>query len=408
MTTKTNQTIYTVTMPDIGEGVVEGEVTAWLKNVGDSLAQDEPVVELMTDKATVELPTPYVGTLAKQYYNVGDIAIKGKPLYDVAVSTDTVTAPAPEVIAPKAEAAPKASKTAAKSNIRTAPDGNQGLATPPIRQMAKELGVDTNQVHGTGKDGRVTADDIRNFLSQGAHKPATKPLQLEGDEVQPLIGIRRLVAKKMVDSKRHIPHFGFCDKADVTLLTKFREKNKKEAAAEGIHLTFVPLFVRALSLTLKEYPQVNASVDEEAQAVILHKHHNISVAMKTEQGLIVPVLKEVEMMNLRDTVRSYHALRQKALKGELKPEDMRDSTITISNFGTEGGLWATPVINYPEAAILATARIHQESVVRGNNIFIRDILNCSWSFDHRIIDGALAAAFSNHFIKLLENPSALL
>ncbi len=170
----------------------------------------------------------------------------------------------------------------------------------------------------------------------------------------------------------------------------------------------MPLFVRALSLTLRHYPQVNASVDENKGQIFLHKVHNVGIAMKTDQGLIVPVLKGVQAMNFQETVRSYHALRQRALAGQLKPEDMRDSTITLSNFGTEGGLWATPVINYPEAAIVATAKIHKQPVVRGNGIVIRDILNCSWSFDHRIIDGDLAAAVSNTFIKLLENPSQLL
>lgn len=394
---------YTVLMPDIGEGVVEGEVTAWLKKVGDALTQDEPVVELMTDKATVELPTPYPGTLAKQYYKVGDIAIKGKPLYDVSISGDIALpqvkheeapTPAPQKKAPPVVHTPVQART-----------GEKALATPHVRKIARELGIDINQIQGTGKDGRVIAADLKGVPSTGKPTPTTR---LEGDEVQPLVGIRRLVAKKMAESKRTIPHFGFCDKADVSLLTKFRDKNKQEATKQGIHLTFVPLFIRALSLTLKVFPQVNASVDDAAQAIIIHRTHNVAIAMKTPQGLIVPVLKNVETLSFHETIRNYQALRQRAVSGELKPEDMRDSTITLSNFGTEGGLWATPVINFPEAAILATAKIHKEPVVRGNSVVIRDILNCSWSFDHRIIDGDLAAAFSNHFIKLLENPSSLL
>lgn len=416
MAITTGQQIYTVVMPDIGEGVVEGEVTAWLKNVGDTLTQDEPVVELMTDKATVELPTPYPGTLTKQYYRAGDIAIKGKPLYDVSISSE-IALPVSSTHTSKPERKAEISKPLVKSSalpchataeVRV---GEKALATPPMRKLARDLGIDINQVHGSGKDGRVTADDLKSFLGHSRKSLAVKQsptLRFEGDEIQPLLGIRRLVAKKMVESKRTIPHFGFCDKADVTLLTKFRDKNREAAKQQGIHLTFVPLFVRALSLTLKKFPQVNASVDEEAHAIILHKPHNIAIAMKTSQGLIVPVLKNVEQLSFHETIKSYHALRQRAINGELKPEDMRESTITLSNFGTEGGLWATPVINYPEAAILATAKIHQEPVVRGNNIVIRDILNCSWSFDHRIIDGDLAAAFSNHFIQLVENPSSLL
>ncbi len=400
--------IFTVTMPDIGEGVVEGEVTAWLKQTGDSLKQDEPVVELMTDKATVELPTPYPGKLAKQYYKVGDIAIKGKPLYDIEVAEGIVIAKKAKGEDPSKPSCPAAKAvTPDAKTVVSREQGEKALATPHVRHLARELGIDINQVPGSGNEGRVTTEDIKNWAGTGVSKSSAPP-PLEGDEVVPLVGIRRLVAKKMAESKRTIPHFGFCDKADVTLLIKFRDKNKAEAATQGIHLTFVPLFVRALSLTLRHYPQVNASVDEAKSLIYLHKVHNVAIAMKTDQGLIVPVLKGVQAMNFQETVRSYNALRQKALTGQLKPEDMRDSTVTLSNFGTEGGLWATPVINYPEAAIVATAKIHRQPVVRGNSIVIRDILNCSWSFDHRIIDGDLAAAVSNTFIKLLENPSQLL
>lgn len=407
MTTSEKQ-IFTVIMPDIGEGVVEGEVTAWLKQVGNSLTQDEPVVELMTDKATVELPTPYPGILIKQYYKVGDIAIKGNPLYDVEVSGEIQTRTSSEA---KVEQVP----TAAPIAIPPQPEvsgvtrevGARVLATPPVRKLARELNIDINRVQGTGKEGRFTREDLRAFVNRTS-KTTFPSLHLDGDEVQPLIGIRRLVAKRVSESKRHIPHFGFCDTADVTLLIKFRDKNKVEAQRQGIHLTFMPLFIRALSLTLKTFPQINASVDEENGTIVIHKIHNIGIAMKTPQGLIVPVLKHVDSMSFQDTVRSYTTLRERAVQGSLKPEDMRESTITLSNFGTEGGLWAAPVINYPEAAIVATAKIQKQPVVRGNSIVIRDILNCSWAFDHRIIDGDLAAAVSNHFAKLLENPSQLL
>ncbi len=411
MTTNAKQ-IYTVTMPDIGEGVVEGEVTAWLKNVGNNLAQDEPIVELMTDKATVELPTPYPGTLVKQYYKVGDIAIKGKPLYDVEVSGEVHIKPASP---PKQEQPATTAAGPAVSKLHPAPvmpvherkEGVKALATPPVRKIARELGIDIDRIQGSGKEGRVTEKDLQAFAGKSS-KTAFPPLKLEGDEVQPLIGIRRLVAKRMSESKRHIPHFGFCDKADVTLLIKFRDKNKEEAGRQGFHLSFMPLFIRALSLTLNSYPQINASVDEENGTIVIHKVHNIGIAMKTPQGLIVPVLKHVEAMTFQDTVRRYDELRKRAVNGSLKPEDMRESTITLSNFGTEGGLWASPVINYPEAAILATAKIQKQAVVKGDSVVIRDILNCSWAFDHRIIDGDLAAAVSNHFIKLLENPGMLL
>lgn len=396
--------IFTVTLPDIGEGVVEGEVTSWLKNVGDALAQDEPVVEVMTDKATVELPAPYPGILAKQYYQPGQIAAVGKPLYDI-TTEDIQASPTKDQQVPiEKEAAITPPSVSQPKKPSRSPQ--KALATPPVRKIARELGVDLASVAGSGKDGRITVEDLR--ASTGT-APNPAPLtMLEGDEVKPLIGVRNLTAKKVTESKRNIPHFCFCDKADVTLLIKFREKIKEEAKEHGIKLTFVPMFVRALSLTLQKFPHVNASVDTAQNALILHKPHNIGIAMKTQHGLIVPVMKNVQDLSFHEIIRQYVSLKEKAFHNLLKREDMTGSTITLSNFGTEGGLWATPVINYPEAAILATAKIHPEAVVRGGDIVIRTILNCSWSFDHRIIDGDMAAAFSNHFIKLLENPAQLL
>ncbi len=388
--------IFTVLLPDIGEGVVEGEVTSWLKNVGDTLKQDEPVVEVMTDKATVELPAPHPGILAKQYWKPGEIALVGKPLYDISTESEQVVTVEKAIVA-ETKIAPVATKPVPVVNTQKA------LATPPVRKLARELGVDLGQVTGSGKDGRIIASDLRS--SSG---PAVTIPPLEGDETHPLIGIRNLTAKKVAESKRNIPHFCFCDKADVTLLIKFREKVKEEASEHGIKLTFVPMFVRALSLTLKQFPHVNASVDATHNSVIVHQPHNIGIAMKTQHGLIVPVMKNVQALSFHEIIQHYVDLKDKAFHNQLKRDDMIGSTITLSNFGTEGGLWATPVINYPEAAILATAKIHQEPVVRGGQIVVRDILNCSWSFDHRIIDGDMAAAFSNCFIKLLESPAQLL
>ena len=399
--------IFTVTLPDIGEGVVEGEVTSWLKNVGDELKQDEPVVEVMTDKATVELPAPHPGKLAKQYFQPGEIASVGKPLYDIATE-EQQNKPVKDQKNPIEKTVkqdtPTPTQTAEKPQTKR--EGHKALATPLVRRVARELGVNLGQIIGSGKDGRITMEDLRSTL--GNRSPAAPLSAMEGDEVKPLIGVRNLTAKRVTESKRNIPHFCFCDKADVTLLIKFREKVKEEAIEQGIKLTFVPMFVRALSLTLKQFPQVNASVDGAHNSLILHQPHNVGIAMKTQHGLIVPVMKNVQNLSFHEIVRQYVVLKDKAFHNQLKREDMIGSTITLSNFGTEGGLWATPVINYPEAAILATAKIHPEAVVRGGQIVIRNILNCSWSFDHRIIDGDMAAAFSNHFIHLLENPVHLL
>lgn len=405
--------VYTVRMPDIGEGVVEGEVIQWLKKVGDSVGQDEPVVIVMTDKATVELPSPYPGKLTKQHYQPGQNAIKDQPLYEIELAPGvsaagqdienqeampaqhmtTPLAPAPEIV---------------DIPVRPRQEGARALAKPPVRKLAKELAVDINTIPGSGPGGRVILEDIRTHFqkSSATHEvPVVTPL--EGDEVRPLQGIRRLTARHVAASKASIPHFTYCDTADVTHLVEFRHKLQREAQKRGLHLTFTPLFLRALTLTLKEYPEFNAVFDARVDALVVRQRHNIGIAMKTRLGLIVPVLKNVQRMTFEELVRSYDELRKRAVEGKLKPQDMKDATITLSNFGTEGGRWATPVINAPEVAILATARIHPEAVVRSEQVVIHPLLNCSWSFDHRVIDGDMAATFSNTFIKLLENPIRL-
>ncbi len=365
--------IFTVTLPDIGEGVVEGEVIEWLKKEGDSLKQDEPVVVVMTDKATVELPAPYPGTLSKQYKKPGDIAIKDKPLYDIAV-----------------EKKPTKEETAT-------------LAAPATRELAKELGVDIDLIPGTGQDGRVTDSDVVKFHARGESKPES----LDDEEV-PIIGIPHMMAEKMAESKHIIPHFSFFDQLDAGRVIQLRENIGKRAEIEGFRLTYMPFFIKALSKTLTEFPQANASVASDAKSLILHKHHHIGIASKTEEGLVVFVLRDVQVKTLEQIIKEYDLLAKKMKEKKLTREDMVGSTITISNFGPLGGVWATPIINFPEVAILGTAKIRKTPVVKNDEIVIRSILNLSWSFDHRVIDGDLAAKVSNRFIHLLENPAQLL
>lgn len=356
---------YIFNMPDIGEGVVEGEVVSWLKKEGDAVKKDEPVLVLMTDKATVELPTPYAGVIAKTYYKQGDIAKKGTPLFEVAI--DAVVAEQP----------------------------SKALASPAVRQLAKDKHIDIQTVKGSGPLGRVLKADLEG----------------QADEITvPLTGIRRLMAKKMEESHERIPPFSYFEAADASRLVDLREKMLKEAQKRGLKLTFMPFFIKALSLTIQEHPLVNSSLDEEKEAIIEHNVHNIGIAMKTAQGLIVPVLKGVEKMDLEGITQAYETLKQRALQNQLTPSDMKEGTITITNFGalSEGADYATPIINYPEVAILGVAHIHKEPVVRGNAVTVGQVLHCSWSFDHRVIDGEEAAKISNGFIKKLENPACLL
>lgn len=394
-------------MPDIGEGVVEGEVVAWLKNVGDKLGKDEPVIVMMTDKATVELPTPYAGTLTKQFYKVGEIAKKDTPLFEVEVEGKTFKPlPTQGEEANEPIATPPAEPKKISSTAKT-------LAAPPVRKLARQLGIPLHLVKATGQEGHVTYDDLRNYhheLSSSEKAPETPITHLPGDTETPIVGIKKLMAKQMVESTQLIPHFSFFDHADATRLVHLREKMKKEAETKKIHLTFMPFFIKALSEVIKKHSMVNSSIDPVKNTYLIHTQHNIGIAMTTPLGLIVPVLKHVDEMKLADVIYAYTDLIQKAKANRLLPSDMKEGTITITNFGAlaGGGVFATPIINYPETAILGVARIQKQPAIVNGEVKPREILNCSWSFDHRAIDGDMATEISHTFIDLIENPAKLL
>lgn len=407
--------ILTVKMPDIGEGVVEGEVIEWLKKVDDNIKQDEPVVVVMTDKATVELPAPRPGKLAKVYFQTGQIATKDHPLYDIELQNEAAETSLPNEQIEKLSEAEKLSKkeknpTQCSHAISTPIKARQGkvLTTPPIRHIASLLDIDLRTIKGTGKDGRITLEDLK---SRKSTETSVVPIAVEeGDEERSLVGVRRLMAEKMKASKFHIPHFSYFEKVDATRLMALREKMKEHAAHEDIHVTFMPLFIRALSLCIGKYPEINSSFEESGNKVIIHKHQNIGVAVAGPQGLVVAVMHDVQKMNLDQIIHVYDVLKKRSIAGQLSPSDMKNSTITISNFGVLGGsgLWATPIINYPEAAILAVDRIQKQPVVVNNEVVVRSVLNVSWSFDHRFLDGEIAAAVSKCFCANIKDPGALL
>jgi pyruvate dehydrogenase E2 component (dihydrolipoamide acetyltransferase) len=405
--------IYTVTLPDIGEGVVEGEVIEWLKNINDSVAQDEAVVIVMTDKATVELPAPYPGKLVKQYYKPGEISIKGKPLYDLelAEGQTAIARQQAKLKESKAESkpCPAVEQTPQRRRSEAPAVESEVLALPSTRKLAQEMGIKLEEVQGTGKEGRITPDDLRKHVHSASSGSFHTPIaRFPGDEEVPIIGIKNLMARKMAESKRKIPHFSYFEKVDATRLVQLRQKFKGEAAKQNIQVTYMPFLIRALCLSLKKFPQFNSSVDNHK--LIIHHQYNIGIAMASPLGLIVPVIKNVQDLSSIQLVYAYEDIKNKAAHNKLHPNDMKDATITISNFGVlgDGGLWATPIINYPEVAILAVNRIQKQPLVRNNEIVIRDTLNLSWSFDHRIIDGDQASAFSHYFSTLLENPASLL
>lgn len=415
--------IFTVTLPDIGEGVVEGEVVEWRKNVGETLHQDEPVVLVMTDKATVELPAPHPGKLAKQYYQPGGIAIKDQPLYDIeledqaiedatADKNDTVSKLEVQIAPEKAPPMPAPIQAKLKPEIKEAgqlPGCQTKLAIPKVRKLAKQLGIPLSEIVGSGKDGRINPEDLGSHRIQKA-VPAATPCHLPGDKELPLIGVKALMAKKMVQSKSLIPHFSYFDQVDSSRLVQLKNNLKEKANGRGIHLTYMPFIIKAISLCINKHPLLNSSFDAENNKVILHQVQNIGIAMATSLGLIVPVLKGIEAMSIEALIFAYEDLIKRAQAGKLLPNDMKESTFTITNFGSVSahGLWATPVINCPEAAILGIGRIQPQPIIKQGDLVVRDVLNLSWSFDHRIIDGEAAALISKTFCSLIENPAALL
>lgn len=406
--------IITVKMPDIGEGVVEGEVIEWLKKPEEQVKQDEPVVIVMTDKATVELPSPCQGKLVKQYFSPGETAVKDKPLYDIETESQGEKNLASQQVQKTQDALPSKEKTSEPSP-QTRQDISQSgkaLATPRVRGLAKELQVDLSAVKASGKGGRVLKEDLRKHLSSSLSKNAASisVCPLPEDEQMPLIGIRHLMVKKMEEANREIPHFSYFEQTDATRLIQLREKINTEAAKNKIRLSFMPFFIRALSLTIKKYPLLNSSLAPDRKNVIIHQLHNIGIAMATPHGLIVPVLKGVQKLSLEELIKAYEQLKTNAASGKTHPSDMKEGTITLSNFGVlgGGGLWATPIISPPEVAILAVARIQKQPVVKNGEIVCRDVLNLSWSFDHRVIDGDLAASISSYYSSLIQNPAPLL
>ncbi len=406
---------FIVTFPDIGEGVVEGEVIEWLKQEGDILTQDEPVVVVMTDKATVELPAPYPGRLVKQHFQIGQMALKDKPLYEIEIADEEVKEAAPLTMNTPLELLPKKAESLSslqsthKESISEKRTTRKVATTPKIRHLAKKLQIDLDEIRGSGREGRILMSDLIPSRLEHTSDSSSEVLHLPDDEDIPLIGIKNLMAKKMAQSKREIPHFSYFETAEVTRLIQLRQNFNKEAHKEGLHVTYMPFIIRALSLCIQSFPALNSSYNSEKGIQHIHKQHNIGIAMSTPRGLIVPVLKEVQSMGMSELIHAYEELIKRAHDIKLQASDMKDATITVSNYGTAGhGLWATPIINFPQVAILAIAKIQQQQQIKNGNIVIIDGMNLSWSFDHRVIDGDLAVHISDLFCRLLQNPASLL
>jgi len=428
--------LYEFKLHDIGEGINEGEIVKWFVKPGDTVKEDDVLVEIQNDKSVVEIPSPVKGKVLEIKVQEGETAVVG----DVLVTFDAPGYGATGVT--QAAPTPQAESSQPSEAVETAaPQGNQQtanvdpnrrvIAMPSVRKYAREKGVDIRLVAGTGKNGRVLKADVDAFVSGGQAITTQAPAQpssvtettseKETTPVQNVVptgefpetrekmsGIRKAIAKKMVESKTTAPHVTLMDEVDVTKLVAHRKKFKEVAAQKGIKLTFLPYVVKALVSALREYPALNQSLDEATQEIV-HKHYyNIGIAADTERGLMVPVVKDADRKSMFTISAEINELAGKARDGKLSPNEMRGGSATISNIGSVGGQWFTPVLNYPEVAILGVGRISEKPIVRDGEIVAAPMLALSLSFDHRLIDGATGQSALNHIKRLLSDPELLL
>jgi pyruvate dehydrogenase E2 component (dihydrolipoamide acetyltransferase) len=395
--------------PDIGEGITEGEIVKWEVKEGDRVEEHQTIAKIETDKAIADIPSPRSGVILRIYHKEGDIVKVGETLVTIGEQGE---------IAEKTPQPPTRPTTSVVGVLEEAPDVSPRptriVATPATRRLARELNVDLSEVAGTGLEGRITEDDVRRFAESKKEKPevATKPAEKRDAygcyDTVPMKGVRRSTAKRMVESARTAVHVTHMDEVDVTELVAFREKQKKIAEKRGIHLTYMPFVVKVVVAALKQYPYLNSSVDDEHEETILKKYYNIGVAVDTPDGLIVPVVKDADQKDIFAIAQEIETLTEKAQSREVSLSELKGGTFTITNIGFIGGTHATPIINYPETAILATGRIRETPVVRDGQIVIRSMMPLSLSFDHRVIDGALAARFVNMIMKFLQDPALVM
>lgn len=405
--------LFEFQLPDIGEGVVEGEIVKWLVKAGDSVKEDQPLLEVMTDKATVTIPSPKAGTVVKTHGKEGELAKVHHPLVDLEIAGSASSSNG----APKTNGAASKPAALAAAKPAAAASNDKVLATPVTRRMASEHGIDLSSVSGTGPQGRVLKTDVEAFLAQGpsaAKAPAAaktwSPLTSTGvDQRIPIRGLRKKIAEKMVKSKFTAPHYTFVEEVDVSNLVALRNKLNDTLAKENVKLSFLPFFVKAAIAAFKKFPQVNANMDEAAQDLIQRGDFNIGIAAMTEQGLTVPVVKHADRLSLRALGAEVGRLGAAARDQKLKLEELSGGTFTITSLGQTGGLFATPIINHPEVAIMGVHKLRKRPIVTDDDqIVIKPIMLFSFAFDHRVIDGATGAEFAYEVIKFVEQPELLL
>jgi pyruvate dehydrogenase E2 component (dihydrolipoamide acetyltransferase) len=415
---------YEFRFPDIGEGLTEGEIVRWLVKEGDEVKEGQSLVEIETDKALAEIPSPKTGVILKILARDKEIVKVGQVIVVFGEKGEGVISAAPPLkpksvgVVGELEEAPDEPAVTEKRSAVEKPTfvSSHVLAAPAVRALARELGVDIEKVKGTGAEGRVVEKDVRQ-ASEAREKPAepaqpptkVKKYDFYGYvERVPLRGVRRSIAKAMVKSKYTAPHVTAMDEADVTELWKIKEKEKKTAEKMSTKLTILPFIIKAVVAGLKEHPYLNASLDDENEEIVLKKYFNIGVATDTPEGLMVPVVKNAGDKSILHLAEELLQLSEKARSRKIDLADLKGGTFTITNYGAVGGMYGTPIINHPEVAILGVGRMKEMPVIRDGKVEIRKVLFISLSFDHRVVDGAEAARFLNTVIARLEDPDLIL
>ena len=405
-------------LPEIGEGVYEAEVIAWHVQPGEAVKRGQTLLEVMTDKATMEVPAPFAGTVTGlrsapgQRIKVGEVVLDYDPAEQPAALTPSATI--------GASTRPLLPERAAPAALRNGPERSDGgqipvKAAPSVRLLARKLGIDLALVAGSGPDGRILVDDLTSGLAKSEEGNGARPaIEAKPDYGTPgtrikLQGLRRLIAERMALAKRVIPDYSYIEECDVSELVRLRTSLRDGFTRAGIKLTYLPFFVKAVVAALKEVPLVNSSLNETDSEIVLHDHYHIGIAVATQGGLIVPVIRDADQKDIPALAREIERLGNDARAGRAKIDDLRGSTFTVTSVGSLGGLMATPVINPPEVGILGLGRIVRRPVYdeRGD-IRPADLVFLSLTFDHRVVDGAVCAAFTNAVCRRLANPAALL
>jgi pyruvate dehydrogenase E2 component (dihydrolipoamide acetyltransferase) len=415
---------YEFKLPDLGEGLAEGEIVKWLVKAGDPIEEGQVFVQVETDKAVIEIPSPKKGTVLSLGAAEGETVQVGAVII---------------VIGERGEKIPAAGKPSTEKprpsvgvvgELEEAPEEEEGkkpepphkmleaqvrpvLAVPMVRRLARDLGVEIQTLIGTGPKGRITKEDVRKAAEEQGRKAAAPAPAEKSDsygyvERVPLRGMRKTIAQAMVKSKTTIPHAAGIDEADITQLAALKARAKERAAQKKIHLTFLPFVMKAIVAALQEHPYLNSSLDDGSSEIILKKYYNLGVAVDTKDGLMVPVVKDVRAKNIFQLAQELADLSEKARSRTIDLADLKGGTFTITNFGAMGGIFGFPIIHHPEVAILGLGRILEKPLAVDGKIEIRKVLPLSLSFDHRVVDGAEAVRFMNTVIELLEDPGMIL